>query len=146
MIRLIYLAATMMLASQPVLAKSTAAAGSYVPLIEAVRSGDLNRVRTVLSSAENSAATDSLGRTALHYAAALGLNEILEALLAADTPPLNVQDPDGFSPLMRAAQNGHLDAARLLLASGADTSLENQNGLTAKDLAEGKSGIEALFE
>jgi ankyrin repeat protein len=51
----------------------------------------------------------------------------------------NVIDRDGLTPLMRAAWNGHDTIVRLLIESGARTSMKDGNGKSALDYAfEGK--------
>jgi hypothetical protein len=59
----------------------------------------------------------------------------LEILLRAGADP-NEEKPDGWRPLHRAACNGYLEAARLLLFYGADPTLCNEDGKTPKQLAD----------
>ncbi|GKT42971.1 ankyrin repeat and protein kinase domain-containing protein 1 [Colletotrichum spaethianum] len=64
-------------------------------------------------------------RTALHHAARLGRNAIVNAIL--ETTPecdINVQDADKCTPLHLAARNGHEDVVKTLLARGADVRAE----------------------
>lgn len=59
---------------------------------------------------------------------------ILETLIQAGAD-LNLQDQKGNTALIRAAQVGNLDAARLLFNAGADTQIRNQAGFTALEVA-----------
>jgi uncharacterized protein len=126
---------------------TVAIAGTPVPLIEAARRGDVDAVTETLSGGADVASQDGLGRTALHYAAALGYTDIV-AVLTSDAGLVDAQDGDGFTPLMRAAQNGHHETVRRLLDHGARADLKNQAGLTAADLARAGEhpDIAALFE
>ncbi|CAB3388628.1 Hypothetical predicted protein [Cloeon dipterum] len=63
-------------------------------------------------------ATDVYCRTALHYAAELGNEEIISELLNAGCKA-NVGDSSDVKPLMLASARGHIGATALLLARGA---------------------------
>lgn len=60
-------------------------------------------------------------------ASALGRVERLRALLEADRTLLAAYSPDGWTPLHLAAHFGHTEAARLLVASGADIHVRSRN-------------------
>ncbi|CAG9773604.1 unnamed protein product [Ceutorhynchus assimilis] len=63
---------------------------------------------------------DSLGRTAIHLAAANGRAPALRMLLAiAAAQEIEARDGAGCTPLHRAAADGHEEVARALLAKGA---------------------------
>ena len=87
-------------------------------------------------------APDTLGRTALHYAAGGGAPRNLEALLAAGGRP-DVQDGDGDTPLHVAADAssptlGERESAaviRVLLEGGADPNVPNRRGDTPLHVA-----------
>ena len=49
---------------------------------------------------------------------------------------LTLQRYDGYTALLLAAENGHVDVARLLLEAGADKGLQRHDGYTALMLAE----------
>jgi ankyrin repeat protein len=84
-------------------------------LEEAVRAGDLRRLRHALARGA------TVNHQTLHEAARRGDVQILQALLAAPgRRMLDRLDSDGFTPLMRAVEAGHLPAVRLLLDAGAD--------------------------
>ena len=75
------------------------------------------------------------GVIALHVAALNGCVSIIKRLL--DMRPMDVDtvDAEGNTPLICAAQMGQADAAKLLLDRGADRSLCDKDGKTAKDHA-----------
>jgi ankyrin repeat protein len=80
-------------------------------------------------------ATDSGGKTALHWAALYGQTKVMELLLAGKAD-VNSLDEDGFTPLHWAATFNQSDAVRLLLANKADMNLKVQKyGWTALRLA-----------
>jgi uncharacterized protein len=60
-------------------------------------------------------------------ASATGESKRLRELLSSDRSCANAVASDGFTPLGLAAFFGHADAARLLLASGADPNLASRN-------------------
>lgn len=92
-------------------------------LREAVRCGDLQHVRRLLSSGQaRSTAEDRNGTTALHFAAASGRVDIIQFLLLQGAYT-NAWDAKGRTPLHKAAENGHATAVEALLAAGADASL-----------------------
>ncbi|KAJ1468456.1 ankyrin repeat-containing domain protein, partial [Baffinella frigidus] len=93
-------------------------------LWEAARSGSVDGVRKAVADGAKVEAMDGWGRTALHHAAYFAFDDaatVRELLLYAADP--NAQDDAGFSPLMRAAAHGRVDAMRLLLSAGADIEL-----------------------
>ncbi len=74
------------------------------------------------------------GWTALHYAATSGSLDIIRRLLE-ESAFIDAESPNRTTPLMMAARSGHADAAKLLLAEGADFTLRNELGLGAADFA-----------
>lgn len=72
-------------------------------------------------------------RVTLLSCARAGQTEGLEQLLTRISP--NAQTKSGVTPLMLAAQGGHLPVIRLLLRHGADPDLKDQQGRTARDYA-----------
>jgi RNA polymerase sigma-70 factor (ECF subfamily) len=106
------------------------------PLVRAVQTGDAELVRLLLDAGADPDARCGCARaeTALWMAALIGDCEIATVLLDAGA------DDDatafaGASPLAVAAQRGHHDVARVLVAAGADPSLPDAGGRTAADWA-----------
>ena len=115
-------------------ATSTSIAGEVAPLQGAVRAGNAIALEEAIVSGADPNQVDALTRTALHYAAALGRDDMVGRLVQAGAL-LDIGDKDGFTPLMRAAQNGHILTVRRLLDAGAKANLVNANNHTALDLA-----------
>ncbi len=70
------------------------------------------------------------GFTPMMFAAREGCAACVPILAAAGAN-VNVQDPDGYTPLIISIMNGHYDAAMALLAKNADTSLVHKTGTSA---------------
>ena len=62
-------------------------------------------------------AADANGRSALYYAAELGVSAIVEVLLAQRSIDVNASDPTGRTALMAAAEYGHVSVLKLLLSA-----------------------------
>ena len=89
----------------------------------------------LLSTGANPNAARFDGLTALMVAANCGYHAGVEVLLRANAD-INVQDTFfGATALHFAARNGLLSVSEVLLAAGSDTSLFDEDGQTALDLA-----------
>lgn len=75
------------------------------------------------------------GWTPLHYAAAIGNNDIVRILLDRSAY-IDAESPNKTTPMMMAARGGHIYTVKLLLDEGADATLKNDVGMTAIDFAE----------
>lgn len=85
---------------------------------------------SVLQSKCPAESVDSSGKTALHYAAAQGCLQAVQALCEHKSP-INLKDLDGNIPLLLAVQSGHSEVCRFLLDHGADVNSRDKNGRTA---------------
>lgn len=74
------------------------------------------------------------GWTALHYATVVGNLEIVTMLIERHAD-INAETPNKTSPLMLAARRGEMSVVKLLIAGGADITLKNMHGWTARDFA-----------
>jgi len=110
----------------------------YKGLIAAARVGSLRDVKYFLKHGANPDLTDDTGRTALHYAAQLGMAgmRVMKMLLTAGADP-NIQDNHGLTPLHLAALGSSARTVKALLKAGADPSITNNEGQTPYDVAVG---------
>ena len=74
------------------------------------------------------------GWSALHYAATSG-KVVMIKLLIEYNAYVDAHSPNGTTALMMAARFNHRPAAAALLAFGADPTLRNEAGMTARDYA-----------
>ncbi|CAD7705188.1 unnamed protein product [Ostreobium quekettii] len=72
---------------------------------------------------------DEEGRSALHFAAALGSVDIVRMLLAYDADP-NLGDKEEYTPLHMAAGYLHVPVVQLLLEAGGDPEYTDDSGRT----------------
>lgn len=86
------------------------------------------------------AAVNKSGWTPLHYAATGGHLRVAAFLIGAHAD-VNAESPNGTTPLMMAAMYASSDMVKLLLESGAEAYLRNDQGLDAEDFAQ-KAGRE----
>lgn len=108
---------------------SLSAAANSVPLIDAVKAGNVETVRALLKQRVdvNTALPD--GTTALHWAAHTNSTELARLLLAAGANA-NVANRYGVTPLTLAASSGNAALAEALLKAGADTKVTVGEGET----------------
>ena len=78
------------------------------------------------------------GWTPLHYAASCTTDQAVPMiqLLLENHAYIDASSPNGTTPLMMAVRYGTADAAKLLIAEGADPSIKNEKGLTAIEFAQ----------
>ncbi|OLN85421.1 Ankyrin-1-like protein 3 [Colletotrichum chlorophyti] len=112
---------------------------AYVQLIEVIAADTPDprdteeHVRQLISSLPSVLrARDDDQRTALHHAARLGRDEIVNAILATNPDlDINTRDADKCTPLHLASRNGHTAVVRTLLRRGADVRAEESFQETA---------------
>lgn len=117
---------------------------------EAVKSGEIELVRDLLSRGVAVNGRDRYGQTPLMLAAHGGHREIV-ALLIAQGAELNHTAKFGLSAVMLALVAGHVEVARLLARAGADISLRGTGapgfaGKSAADLAMERGWLELAAE
>ena len=99
-------------------------------LLEAVRSGDAEAVRALVSSGADPDARAPDGKTALMLAAEKGRAGAVQVLLDSGAKP-DVQTLQGTTALGLAARNHQGEAVRLLLRAGSNPKLKDTHGVTA---------------
>lgn len=74
---------------------------------------------------------DGAGRTALHYASSFGKHDLIKEMFQnGDISYVDIPDNDERTPLHYAACKGHINAAKCLLAHGADINALDSNKRT----------------
>jgi ankyrin repeat protein len=101
---------------------NAAASDGVTPLQIAASRGDLNFVKLLLANGADVNVKDRGGATSLHSAASAGQTAIIRLLLEAKAN-INARNNSGETPLLLATKNGKADAAKELLAAGADPKL-----------------------
>ena len=105
-------------------------AGGEVPLVSAVKAGNVEVVRTLLAQRTDANAAEVDGTTALHYAAHYENHAAAELLIKAGA---NVRAANryGATPLWLACINGSAPMVERLLSAGADPNTRMAEGDTA---------------
>ena len=112
-------------------------------LHSAVRSGGVERVRSLLDNKADANRRDRYGRTPLHYAAQEGYVEKVRSLLDHEGE-VNRSDRYGRTPLHYAANGGYCDIAELLLESGAEVNAMDNKGCTSLHRASSKNHLDII--
>jgi ankyrin repeat protein/L-ascorbate metabolism protein UlaG (beta-lactamase superfamily) len=135
--------------AREVAAKKASAAPIVGRIHEAVRAGDLAKVKALV--AESPAVVnekDDRGRTPLHFASVSEKPDVL-AFLIASGADVKAADPEGFTPLHWAASEGRAGAAKALIAAGADPnalSYQRVSPLESAFYGHRPEAIEALLQ
>jgi len=87
-------------------------------LHQAVASGDIDQIKSLISRGADVNAKDRSSRTPLHYAARWGHKDVVELLLAKDAD-VNGKDNQGQTPLSLAEEEAHKQIVELLRKHGA---------------------------
>src|SRR5688572_3026291 len=111
------------------LAAGVSASSNTATLVEAVRSGNQEAVRTLLRGRVDVNAAEPDGTTALHYAVQGDDLETVKLLLKAGAKAAAV-NRHGSTPLALAAVNGNAAMVALLLDAGADANTVVSKGQT----------------
>lgn len=102
---------------------------------DAGRTADDRCAVALLNAGADSSLRHESGAMPVHLAAASNYLGALQALLDRRPQDVDAKTNIGITPLMMAATEGHAEAVRLLLKYGADRTLKDNEGLTAKDVA-----------
>lgn len=109
-------------------------------LTEVVRTKKAGEALELIDSGVDLGEADDNGRTALHYAARRGMQDVLEVLIDANVA-IDPQDNWGRTPLFEAAQTANHAIAALLLKAGAKVNHRDKEGLTPLHLAAGSGHL-----
>jgi ankyrin repeat protein len=106
-------------------------------LSEAVTFGHADVVRSLVEAGADVTLTESTGVNLLHWATITNRASVIPVLARAGVP-LNAIDDHGFTPLMYAAtvDVGDTQTLKLLLESGADRTIRNDQGRTPLEQAQ----------
>lgn len=106
------------------------------PLIEAVKSGSVTKVDSILRTDLSQLNTaDQYGMTPLEFACYKGNFEIVKMLIEKGANINSHKHRDGYTALMFAALGGHTDVTQHLLEKGANIAAKNSVGRTASQMA-----------
>src|SRR5262245_48464482 len=89
-------------------------------LLEAARTGNLQRVQELLNKGADIQTKNKYGTTPLFFAAAKGHLEVARFLLEKGADPNQKDTFYGSTAIEWAAQEGHFDVVKLLLQKGAN--------------------------
>lgn len=134
-----YEIAKLLLEKDPSLVSELETDTNCSPLVLAARYGHMNIANLILKMAKVPQANESSnhnidlnamlrvsnrhGNQAIHYACKKGQYELVQALLEEDASLVNEVGRGGYTPLILAAQYGHLDILRLLIKKAAESSV-----------------------
>lgn len=96
------------------------------PLIlwPAARSGDVERVKSIISGGADVNSKNKEGLTPLHVAAVRGQEAVVKLLIEQDAD-INTKTEDGQTLLHHVAREGHVNIVKLLIESGSDLSAKD---------------------
>ena len=106
-------------------------------LLDAISSGDADRVRELLANGADHSLRDAEGRTLLHLAAMHGYAEIVHLLIDEGKMAPDARDEDGRTPLHLAAGYGQHETVKALISHGVDVNARDKDGQTPLHFAAG---------
>ncbi len=117
-------------------------ADATVPLLDAIRADDADRVRTLLATGGDPNSVDSNHASALMYAALYARPRVIDMLLRAGAD-FKYRDPNGLTALVLAAHS--YESAKILIDAGADVNAKSNIGITPFMTAAAYPGNTALL-
>ncbi|KAL4704038.1 hypothetical protein ACJJTC_015194 [Scirpophaga incertulas] len=118
-----------MLEDRPSLVGVINPANGYTPLAIAVKKGDVNMVKLLLSAGGEVDQPSLAGQTALHLAV-LGRESAIFELLLENSADLKSRDVNGLRVEHYAVDSGDVDMLKLVLDNGGDLTVVDNNGWT----------------
>jgi ankyrin repeat protein len=125
------------------IAATIEAAGSAVPIVDAVKQGDRASVKRLISQRVDVNAPEPDGTTALHWAVRANDRETSSLLLRAGAKA-TATNRYGVTPLHLAATNGSVPLIEMLIEAGASPNTANAEGETALMTAARAGSVEAV--
>lgn len=127
-------------------ASAQAILGLDDPMIEAIKDGDLDEVKSLVISGANPTVTSFEGMNGIAIAARNGDYAMLDYLIQIDVP-VNTPDEIGNTPLHWITEDADYDMALYLLDNNANVNATNRNGMTVVMVAtrEGYVDLVELF-
>ena len=122
---------------------SLSAAGNSLPLIDAVKAGNVESVRALIKQRVDVNAASPDGTTALHWAVKSNSREMAQLLIAAGAKA-NAANRYGVTPLILAATNGSGALAEALLKAGANPNVTVGEGETILMAAARAGNVETI--
>lgn len=117
----------------------------WTPLMEAAEKASVNIMELLLDNGANTKLANKGGCTALHNAVCTRKVEVVSLLLRRmDKEDIDIQDSNGWSPLMEAADDGQTSIMRLLCDAGASSRIRNKRGHTPLHKAVYSGEVEAV--
>jgi ankyrin repeat protein len=104
-------------------------------LIEAAKRGHDEQIAELIRGGSDPRAVDSLGCTALHWAASGGHDAAVSLLVNTYKVPVNQQNKGGDTALHKASWRNHSSTCQILVNAGGDRETKNNEGKTPYDLA-----------
>lgn len=123
---------------------------TYLPLCYAASTGNAAIMELLIKKGADIRARDRYGDTVLLWAARYGKDRLVKLLLNAphnadiEVRRAGTTDRKGFTPLMMAVHNGHLDTVKLLLDKGANREVVDEAGNPLLHIAIGKGRLEII--
>jgi len=106
-----------------------------VEFLERCMHGSISFVQRLAATADVHALEKGSNRSGLHKAAFWGHINLVQYLVTELKINVNLQDNAGDTALHDAARFGHVEIIGFLLANGADKTIKNNEGRTARDVA-----------
>ncbi|XP_065826102.1 death-associated protein kinase 1-like isoform X2 [Oscarella lobularis] len=103
----------------------------WTPLMVACQEGHLFMTQMLVSKNCSVKIQSKKGGAALHVASFHGQTAVTEYLIDHCGVNVNEQNNDGWTSLMMACQEGHLDTVQLLVSKQCDINIRNKDGWTA---------------
>lgn len=100
----------------------------------AVMNEDDKTVDFLIGKGANVNSQDQGGATPLHIATRANFQNIAKTLLKTKNIDINIQDNEGYTPIMRAISTGRSEIVMLIIAKNPDCKIRNNQGKTMIDI------------